>query len=72
MGRALGMDYDDIDEDELDGELAALDDLDLNDLEADEEEADYLKTSRLPSAPTTDVASDKDEYGLPAVPVAMP
>mmetsp|Transcript_17788 Transcript_17788/g.28794 ORF Transcript_17788/g.28794 Transcript_17788/m.28794 type:complete len:221 (-) Transcript_17788:52-714(-) len=68
MGRALGMDYDNIDEDELDSELAALDDLDLNDLE---DESDYLKTQKLPDAPTSEVSAtaDKDEYGLPAVPL---
>ncbi|CAK9114012.1 Charged multivesicular body protein 5 (Vacuolar protein-sorting-associated protein 60), partial [Durusdinium trenchii] len=71
MGRALGFDAEDIDESELDDELAALDDLDLEDLE-DETEADYLKPSKLPSAPTENVESEKDQYGLPAMPVADP
>lgn len=62
----------DVDESELDDELAALDDLDLEDLEDDETEADYLKTSKLPSAPTDNVSASKDQYGLPAVPIAEP
>ncbi len=70
MGRALGMDgLDDLDEDALDDELAALDDLDLGEDEA-EAESDYLSSSKLPSAPTAQVSAGTDEYGLPAVPVA--
>lgn len=73
MGRALGFD-EDLDEGELDDELAALDDLDLEDLEEDEGEADYLKSSKLPSAPTfmVDGKADsgaKDKNGLPAMPL---
>lgn len=72
MSRALGMDeLGDLDEEDLDAELAALDDLDL-----DEEEPEYLSSSKLPSAPTSDVKTsagkETDEYGLPAVPIAEP
>jgi len=71
MGRALGFDQD-VDEDELDAELAALDDLDFEDFEAESSEADYLKSSRLPSAPITDIdQGNKDAYGLPAVPIGQ-
>jgi len=71
LGRAMGFE-DELDEDELDDELAALDELDLEDL-GDEDEADYLKSSSLPSAPTAQVqGEEKDQYGLPKVPMADP
>jgi len=71
MGRSYGL-PDDVDEEDLDAELEALDDLDLEDLEDGEEDAvpDYLKSSSMPSAPTADVEG-QDEYGLPSPPTAV-
>lgn len=54
MGRAWGV-PDDVDEADLDDELAALDDEILNELEDEQHEEsvpDYLKASEMPSAPS--------------------
>ena len=69
MSRALGMEYEEIDENELDDELEALDDYVAEDLGEDEAEADYLKPTNLPSVPNTEVEHVGTSESLPPVPV---
>jgi len=67
MSRNYG-DMDDIDDDELDDELAALDE---EEFEADTGATDELPAylSSVPTAPTGNI--DTDEYGLPKAPVGL-
>ena len=71
----LGRSYDigeDVDEDELDAELAGLDDeLEALEMGEDETPAYLADTGDLPSAPTTAPAAAEgvDEFGLPAAAV---
>ena len=66
MTRDFG-NLEDVNEDDLDAELAALDEMEF-DIDEEEGVPDYLKASEMPSAPDTAVsagASATDEYGLP-------